>query len=292
MPTFDLIYSLAHASLHSSSERIANAIRQIVAHERKINRKANATRLERLLNESNRIAPLKVMDGLVERKPKKRLIDLILTAENLTEIHHLVEEHQRAALLLSRGLEPRHKILLIGPPGNGKTSLAEAIASELGLPLYVIDYAQVIGSLLGETTARLKKVFEFASREPCVLFFDEFDTIGKERGDGHETGEIKRVVASLLLYIDALPSTTIAICATNHQELLDRAAGRRFDLCLMLDIPTECQADVFINALGEIYRFDLEPYKKRIPRHSFSDIEKRCLDFMRKELLKSAEKCA
>lgn len=109
-------------------------------------------------------------------------------------------------MLRSHGLEPRHRILLAGPPGNGKTSLAEAIAEALSIPLLAVRYEFVIGSFLGETARRLRRVFDFARTTPCVLFFDEFDVVGKERGDIHETGEIKRVVSSLLLQMDDLPS--------------------------------------------------------------------------------------
>ena len=110
-------------------------------------------------------------------------------------------------LFFKQGLEPRNKILLVGPPGNGKTSLAEAIATSLMIPLYVVKYESIIGAYLGETASKLSKLFEFAKTRQCVLFFDEFETLGKERGDQQETGEIKRVVSSLLLQIDALPST-------------------------------------------------------------------------------------
>src|SRR3712207_6872521 len=102
----------------------------------------------------------------------------------------------------------------------------------------------MIGSYLGETAGRLKRVFEYARTTPCVLFFDEFDTIGKERGDVHETGEIKRVVSSLLLQIDALPSYVTVVVASNHPELLDRAVWRRFQLRLYLPPPKIGRAHV------------------------------------------------
>ena len=117
-------------------------------------------------------------------------------------------------MLRSHGLEPRHRILLAGPPGNGKTSLAEAIAESLSIPLLTVRYEAVIGSFLGETAGRLRRVFDYARTTPSVLFFDEFDVVGKERGDLHETGEIKRVVSSLLLQMDDLPSWTIIAAAT------------------------------------------------------------------------------
>jgi len=95
-----------------------------------------------------------------------------------------------------------------------------------------VRYEAVVGSFLGETSSRLRRLFDFARTHPCVLFFDEFDTLGKERGDVHETGEIKRVVSSLLLQIDALPSYVVVVTATNHPELLDRAVWRRFQMRL------------------------------------------------------------
>src|SRR5207244_9757845 len=96
-----------------------------------------------------------------------------------------------------------------------------------------------ITSYLGETAQRLRRLFDFVRTEPCVLFFDEFDAIGKERGDLHETGEIKRVVTTLLLQLDDLPSYCVLIGATNHPELLDRATWRRFQLRLHLGRPNE-----------------------------------------------------
>ncbi len=120
-------------------------------------------------------------------------------------------------------MEPRHRVLLVGPPGNGKTVLAEAIAEALGVGFFVVRYEYLIGSYLGETASRLRRILDYARTTPCVLFFDEFDAIGKERGDTHETGEIKRVVSTLLMQVDDLPSYTVLIAATNHPELLDRA---------------------------------------------------------------------
>jgi len=130
-------------------------------------------------------------------------------------------------------------MLLVGPPGTGKTSLAEAIAGELSVPLLTVRYEAVVTSYLGETAVRLARMFERVRTQACVVFFDEFDAIGKERGDEHETGEIKRVVSALLLQLDALPSYVVTVAATNHPELLDRAAWRRFQVRVALPLPDE-----------------------------------------------------
>ena len=171
--------------------------------------------------------------------PRRRLEDLVLSDANRAACRDLIEEQRRASILRAHSLEPRHRVLLVGPPGNGKTTLAEAIAEALSVPFIVVRYETMIGSYLGETANRLKRVIDYARTNPGVLFFDEFDAVAKERGDSHETGEIKRVVTSLLMQVDGLPSYTVTVAATNHPELLDRAVWRRFQLRLSLDAPTE-----------------------------------------------------
>lgn len=185
---------------------------------------------------------LRVRDGsggIDRRYPERSLSQLYLTQANRNACLELIEEQARADVLRAHGYEPRHRLLLVGPPGNGKTSLAESIASELSLPLFVVRYDAVITSYLGETAQRLRRLFDYVRTEPCVLFFDEFDAIGKERGDLHETGEIKRLVTSLLLQLDDLPSYCVLVGATNHPELLDRATWRRFEIRLTLDRPDD-----------------------------------------------------
>ena len=149
----------------------------------------------------------------------------------------------------------------------------------------------MIGSFLGETASRLRRVFDLARSMPCVLFFDEFDAIGKERGDIHETGEIKRVVSSLLLQIDALPSWTIVVAATNHSELLDRAVWRRFQLRLELPMPSERQINEFIAqffSLRESSR-DLGYSSLQLGRalrgSSFAETEEFCTSVLRRIVL-------
>ena len=120
--------------------------------------------------------------------------------------------------------------MLEGAPGNGKTSLAEAIAAETMVPFYSVRYEGIVSSFLGETASRLDHVFEFARTRRCLLFFDEFDTIAKERADTHETGEIKRVVSTLLLQIDRLPSHVIVVWQPTTENSLTalHGAGSKF----------------------------------------------------------------
>ncbi len=130
--------------------------------------------------------------GIQRRHPERPMSSMFLERHTRTACRELIEEQGRADLLRAHGVEPRHRILLVGPPGNGKTSLAESLAYELALPLFAVRYDAVVTSYLGETAQRLRRLFDYVRSEPCVLFFDEFDAIGKERGDLHETGEINR----------------------------------------------------------------------------------------------------
>ena len=181
--------------------------------------------------------PERVAELVHEIPAQRRLSELVLAPDVVEVIEEFIDEFSQSALLRSHSLEPRHTLLLLGPPGNGKTSLAEALATELSLPLLSIRYDAIVDSYLGETSNRLRRLIDYATDTPCVLFFDEFDAVGKERSDAQETGEIKRVVSSLLVQMDRLPSHTLIVCATNHPELLDRAVWRRFEIKLEINKP-------------------------------------------------------
>lgn len=225
--------------------------------------------------------------------PERRLGDLLLPTVVERASREIIEEQHRVDLLRAHNLEPRHRILLAGPPGNGKTSLAEAIATELAVPLLIVRYESVIASYLGETAVRLSRLFQQVRTQRCVLFFDEFDVVGKERGDIHETGEIKRVVSSLLLQIDDLPSYVVVVTATNHPELLDRAVWRRFQLRLSLPAPSPSLAQEWFRRFEERFKVPLgltsATLAKRLRGLSFSELEQFALDVQRQYVLQLPE---
>ena len=294
MARSDLLVNLVKSGFRGERDLFRRTVEAIIAEENAKQHHVLANELAKELHhdagngrEAGRAPTSSTQSFVLEREAQRTLDSLVLADDTRAAVSQLVEEQQRADLLRSFGLEPRHRVLLIGPPGNGKTSLAEACAGALCVPLLTVLYDAVIGSFLGETGVRVRRLFESVRRQQCVLFFDEFDTIAKERGDEHETGEIKRVVSSLLLEIDRLPSYVVVITATNHPELLDRAVWRRFQLKLELNSPNESQI------LEWIRLFESRTGQKWIPKaclkdlrgRSYSELEDFALDVARRSLL-------
>lgn len=294
----DLILSLAHAGIAGDRPSLQRTVRALAEEAAAKQQHTLAKRFSSLIEGremryAGDVTPLPIPDkirGLVHAiEPRRRFGDLVLSPSTVAELKELLDEHRQIELLRSYSMEPRHTMLLVGPPGTGKTSLAEALAAELGLPLFVVRYDAIVGSYLGETAAKLNELLEYAAKTPSVLFFDEFDAIGKERGDIHETGEIKRVVSSLLMQLDALPSHVFVVCATNHPELLDRAVWRRFEIHVRMPNPTKAQVQRWFKLLSkEIGAGDEMPLDKLVAAFagaSYSDLEQFNLDVKRKIVL-------
>jgi SpoVK/Ycf46/Vps4 family AAA+-type ATPase len=179
-------------------------------------------------------------DKLVDLKdPRHGLADVTLPAEVADQCRQIVVEQHRRAALAAYHLEPRHKVLLHGAPGNGKTMLAEALAHELGVPFLCVKYGGLIASHLGETGRNLDALIAYAKTAPCVLFIDEFDGIGMNRATTADVGELRRVTNHLLIAIEDLPSSVVLVCATNAVDLIDPALARRFDFTVELPAPTD-----------------------------------------------------
>lgn len=304
MARSDLLISLVQAGTVGDKRGFRTAAEALIAEERAKRHDILADRLSKAIqpngngsgNGMHNLSVAQVADTVHRGKdfiseitPRRTLNDLVLPATARQGVEELIEEQQRADLLRAHGLEPRSRILLVGPPGTGKTTLAEALAEAVAVSLFVVRYESMIGSYLGETAARLKRVFDYARTTPCVLFFDEFDAIGKERGDIHETGEIKRVVTSLLMQIDELPSYTIVAAATNHPELLDRAAWRRFQVRINLTLPTQKELagyiEAFLSQHGETTNTSPLSIAKALGRVSYAEAEQFCLDVRRRQVL-------
>jgi len=220
---------------------------------------------------------------------RRRLDEMVLQPDLLVDLQEFLHEQAQASLLRAHSLEPRHTVLMVGPPGNGKTTLAEVIATELCLPLLFVRYDSIVDSFLGETSNRLRRLIDWASLNPCVLFFDEFDTVGKERSDAQETGEIKRVVSTLLMQMDRLPSHAVVVCATNHPELLDRAVWRRFQVKLAVNRPSIEQLEAwfqqFSASLGGNPGISAAEFAQQMRGQNMSEVEDFTLDVRRQLVL-------
>lgn len=295
MARADLLTKLVRAGSSGDQELFRRTVEALIAEERTKQHHVLAEELSRSLA-AGRYARARHLPALdldvdlaYEVLPERKLDDLVLSEAVTSACLEVAEEHHRADLLRAYNLEPRSRILLLGPPGNGKSSVAEALAAAVMVPLVVVRYEGIIASYLGETASRLQRLFDAVRTRHCILFFDEFDTIGKERGDEHETGEIKRVVSSLLLQIDRLSSHVIVVCATNHPELLDRAVWRRFQLRLDLPRPTRKQAEEWFarwqERLDEPVGYAPRTLADRLVGLSFSELEEFVLDVERRRIL-------
>lgn len=297
MARADLLLALVRTSVQGDDQGFQRAAEALIADEKAKRHGVLAEQLSNALLAQPRRREITASasarpnyDGLVhEILPERALSELVLPDHVTASVKQLIEEHHRRDLLRSYGVEPRHRVLLVGPPGGGKTTLAEALATELGTVLLSVRYEGIIGSFLGETAGRMDSLFELVRATPCVLFFDEFDAVAKERGDVHETGEIKRVVSSLLQQIDRLPSHVVVVAATNHPELLDRAVWRRMQLRLELPKPTREMRITWIERWARRKQIDFglasRTLADRLRGLSLAEIEQFALDVERRQIL-------
>ena len=285
-----LVLRLAEAARRHDQGAITRVLRALVEHEEKKKRgehrrpaaapdpadRSRTGRTTRRWSTSRR--PLRSLS----------LHDLQLQPAVRGACEELILEQQKADVLTRAGMRPRNRILLTGPPGNGKTSVAEAIAAALGRPFYAVTYDTLTGNLLGQTSSRLRKVFEYVTSHDCVVLFDEFEAIGKERDDRQDVGELKRVVASMLLQMDQAPSVTVIAAATNHPEMLDRAAWRRFQIRLELERPSRNELARYFKARGEKaphLRLDASKTADTLQGTSYAEAAEFCDDVERQQVL-------
>lgn len=202
------------------------------------------------------VRPKGELAGIISaRFPLTRLDDMVLSSNVASQLRRIVDEQRNRQKLLEHGLRPRRKFLLIGPPGTGKTMTASAIAGELSLPLFTILLDGVITKFMGETAAKLRLVFDSMENTRGVYFFDEFDALASSRLLLNDVGEARRMLNSMLQFLDDDKSDSLIIAATNHKDLLDRAVFRRFDSSIEYStLPKEFVREVFKKAL---FSFDM-----------------------------------
>lgn len=243
MATADQIKSLVKAYVDRDDEKFKTVVLQIAAHEAKIGHDNLARELKKQMDKvgtkrASIVQLTSVNPMLAYSMPSHDLSELIVSEDVNDKIYRILNEYRNRNKLVSYGLTNRRKILLEGNPGTGKTLTASVIASELSLPLYTIQMDKLVTKFMGETSAKLRQIFDSIESTEGVYLFDEFDAIGADRSLDNEVGEMRRILNSFLQFIEQDSSESIIVAATNNQRLLDQALFRRFDDVLHYSLPT------------------------------------------------------
>ena len=259
MASSDQLKALLKSHMEGDDQRFFSVAMQLAAHEAKLGHGKLAEELRALIDVSKRRqgtgqpTPISRPRGelanlLTVSYPKSRLSDMVLDDDLENQLQRIIREQRYAARILANGLSPRRKLLLVGPPGNGKTLTASVLGGELGIPLFQVRLDGLITKFMGETAAKLRQIFEATGQIRGIYFFDEFDAIGSQRSLANDVGEIRRVLNSFLQMIEQDQSHSLIIAATNHVEILDHALFRRFDDVLHYELPSEEQIASLLRA--------------------------------------------
>lgn len=257
MASADQLKALLKSHIEGDQGRFLSVAMQVAAHEAKLGHGKLAEELRDMVDAAKRqgqtaspssnLVPINKPRGelsglLTVSYPKSRLSDMILEDAVSEKLQRTIKEQRFFTKLHEHGLSPRRKLLLVGPPGTGKTMTASVLAGELGIPLFLVRLDSLITKFMGETAAKLRQVFDAVGTVRGIYFFDEFDAIGSQRGQANDVGEIRRVLNSFLQMIEQDQSNSLILAATNHPEILDYALFRRFDDVIEYGMPNEEQA--------------------------------------------------
>jgi SpoVK/Ycf46/Vps4 family AAA+-type ATPase len=258
MATAEQIKSLIRSHYSEDAERFYSMALQLAAHEAQQGHSALAHDIREIVDKARReTGPLLLkfptdLKGLVlSEEPVVHLSTMVLEPRLANRIKRVVHEFRQQEKLKGHGLSHRRKLLLIGPPGTGKTMSARVLAAEVGLPLYTVQVDKLVTKFMGETSAKLRQIFELIQTELGVYLFDEFDAIASERTLENDVGEMRRVLNAFLQFIEQDTSDSLIVAATNSPGLLDRALFRRFDDVLYYVKPgAEDRRRLIANSLG------------------------------------------
>jgi len=305
MARADLLRKLFTGYQRRDDQAFRQAAEELIGEERKKQHVILANELERILRNGHseqsslrRLVPTEQgpMDSdrrmalLEVRQPQRYMDDLVLEPAVRATADRIMREFREWEVLEANGLLPVRRVIFCGPSGCGKTVMAEAMAAELALPMLYVRFDAVVSSLLGETAANLRKVFDYARRGQWVVFFDEFDAIGRSRDDTTEHGEIKRVLNSFLQIMDNFDGRSLVIAATNFEQVLDRAIWRRFDEMLRFERPQEPQLKLLARKRLSPVNFaeaQVDRLAASLAGSSYADAERVCLDIRKACVLRN-----
>jgi SpoVK/Ycf46/Vps4 family AAA+-type ATPase len=238
------VLALLKSHISGDDQQFLSIAMQVAAHEAHLGHTKVAEQLRELIDKArkktavteHKVGPVLVLQPKSElasllsvSQPEIRLASMSLPSSTRSRLDRVILEYKQQVRLREHSLRPRRKLLLLGPPGTGKTMTAAALAGELHLPLFTLLLEGVITKFMGETASKLRAVFDAMYSNEAVYLFDEFDAIGARRDQINDVGEIRRVLNSFLQFLDSNDSRGLIIAATNHPDLLDSALFRRFD---------------------------------------------------------------
>lgn len=301
MATAEQIKSLIRSHFSDEPERFFTIALQVAAHEAQQGHGELAVQIRTIVDkaksERSRIVRVKFpqnLNGLVQAaEPQTPLAALVAPRELKNRVDRIIHEYRQQQKLKLHGLSYRRKILLVGPPGTGKTMTARVLAHELQLRLYTIQVDKLLTKFMGETGAQLRQVFDLIEEESGVYLFDEFDAIGGERMLENDVGEMRRVLNAFLQFIEQDSSDSLIIAATNSPKLLDRALYRRFDDVLYYERPDgEDTSRLIRNVLGTFVGSALS-WKMLVDQSrglSHAEIDQACRDAIKQAILTDRKK--
>ncbi len=305
MARSDLVKALLRNHQRGDDAGFRRAAKELIDDERRKRHDLVAEQLEAILEEPGRTRrPLQVsslrplpktrddLPLLSLEEPRTSFQDLVLAASAVEVFDSLVDEFRQRSALRAHGLSPRSSLLLVGPPGCGKSASAEAMAGQLGLPIAKVQLAAVVSSYLGETARNLEQIFSFLDVGSWVLVFDEFDMLGRERSDRADHGELRRVVAAMLQVVDGHRGDSLFVATTNHPALLDSAAWRRFDEIIEIEPPEHsARCEILELRLRSVrHDFDICDAANQLGGFSAAEVEAVALDAMR-VMVRRLDKC-
>ena len=295
MATADQIKSLIRSHLSKDDERFHTLALQIAAHEAHQGHTSLAHDIREIVDKSRKIRnanmllkfPQDLAEMALPESPDTPLSAMVIPTPFRDRLQRIINEFRQQEKLKRHGLSNRRKILLSGPPGTGKTLTARVLAHELRLPLYTIQVDKLIMKFMGETSARLRRVFDLIKDQQGVYLFDELDAIGGERSLDNDVGEMRRVLNALLQFIEQDNSESLIVGTTNNPALLDRALFRRFDDVLHYELPDEeLRRTLIENVLANFKgRLGWKPVIAESRDLSHAEIDHACRDAIKDAIL-------
>lgn len=298
MANAEYLISLIRSHYKNEPERFTTLALQIAAYEAKIGHTLVADEIKSIIDKSkierpkNKTFNPELQGLIIENVPAVNLSDIISSPDITNKIKRIISEFVQRDKLRKHDLENRRKVLLSGPPGTGKTLTASIIANELNLPLYTILMDKMVTKFMGETSAKLRQVFDLIEQKQGVYLFDEFDAIGGERSRDNDVGEMRRVLNSFLQFIERDHSDSLIIAITNNKALLDQALFRRFDDVILFNLPTEEEKFQLLRNRLARYESSKKVNFKRLLTNinglSHAEISLACLDAIKETVLNEA----